>query len=388
MTERAQELHQYFIDHKQNFLSLLEALVKQETPSDQPDSFTELWEILRREFEAVGYVVKHCKGNATAGKMLCKPSNFDPDASIQLIVGHCDTVWPVGTLQKMPFKTEENHISGPGIYDMKSGVCMMIFAMRALKEFGKDPEVQPVFLINSDEEIGSEESKDLIIEQAKQAERTFVMEPSLGTDGKIKTQRKGIGEFEITITGKPSHAGLAPDEGVSAILGLSHIVQQLFRLNDPQKGITVNVGTIEGGERSNVIAAESKAVVDVRVPTKEEGERIEHEIYNLKPEIGGIEIEVSGGLRRLPLEKNEANEYLWQTVRQLGKELDLDLQEGTSGGASDGNLTNLHSPTIDGMGPVGEGAHAYHEKIFLDETLKRAVLLTLFLLESSLDEKI
>jgi glutamate carboxypeptidase len=374
------------MNHKKDFLSLLKALVEQETPSDKPDSFSELWEILRREFEDLDFSVEYCKGNFTAGKLLCKPSDFDPNTSMQLIVGHCDTVWPIGTLQDMPFKIEEETISGPGVYDMKTGLCMMVFALRALKELDLSPQVQPVFLVNSDEEIGSEESQDLIIEQAKLAERTFILEPSLGTEGKIKTRRKGIGEFEITITGKPSHAGLAPEEGVSAILGLSHIVQQLFRLNDPEKGISVNVGTIEGGERSNVIAAQSKAVVDVRVPTKEDGERIEQEIYDLQPEIDDVKLEVSGGIRRPPLEKKEANEQLWQIARDLGKELELDLQEGTSGGASDGNLTNLHSPTIDGMGAVGEGAHAYHEKIFLDETLKRAALFTLFLAHPSLDK--
>lgn len=387
MTERAREVYQYYLEHKQEFLPLLQALVEQETPSDKPESFTELWQTLRREFEALDFTVEHFVGDATAGKMLCKPSGFDPQSPVQLIVGHCDTVWPIGTLEEMPFKVEDNQVSGPGTYDMKAGLCMMIFAIRAHKELGVKPNVQPVFLINSDEEIGSEESQDLIIEQAKSAERTLVLEPALGNDGKIKTQRKGIGEFEIIISGKPSHAGLAPEEGVSAILGLSHIVQQLFRLNDVEKGVSVNVGTIEGGERSNVIAAKSKAVVDVRVPTIKEGERIEKEIYNLKPEIDDIELKVSGGIRRPPLEKKEANERLWQIARQLGKELDLDLREGMSGGASDGNLTNLHSPTIDGMGAVGEGAHAYHEKIFLDETLQRAALLTLFLLHPSMDVK-
>jgi len=213
------------------------------------------------------------------------------------------------------------------------------------------------------------------------AERTLVLEPSLGTEGKIKTRRKGIGEFEISIKGKPSHAGLAPEEVVSAILGLSHIVQQLFRLNDPANGVTVNVGTIEGGERSNVVAAQSKAVVDVRIPTKEDGERILDEIYNLTPEIEGIELEVTGGINRPPLEKKEANEKLWRVVQDLGQELGLELQEGVSGGASDGNFTNMHSPTIDGLGAVGEGAHAYHEKIFLEETIKRNALLSLLLMQ-------
>lgn len=387
MTPRAKKLHQYFIDHRDDFLSLLRSLVEQETPSDKPETFSEIWDMLSEEFESLDYSVTFHEGSQTAGQIVCTPADFNPDRPSQLIVGHCDTVWQTGTLREMPYKIEDGAVWGPGVYDMKSGICMMIFALRALRKIEEHPSVQPIFLINSDEEIGSEESDDLIIDKAKGAERTFVLEPSLGTEGKIKTQRKGIGEFEIIISGKPSHAGLDPDEGVSAILGLSHIVQQLFKLNRPEEGITVNVGTIEGGQRSNVIAAKSKAVVDVRVPTKEEGERIENEIYNLEPEIEGVELEVSGGIRRPPLEKKEANEQLWQVIQELGKELDLDLQEGTSGGASDGNLTNLYSPTIDGLGAVGEGAHAYHEKIFLDETLKRAALFTLFLLEPSMDPK-
>ena len=381
MTDCAHQLHQYVQSHKDDFLSLLQVLVEQETPSDDPDEFTEFWHILRDQFEAMDFTVEQSKGNTTAGTMLCTPPGFNPDEPIQLIVGHCDTVWPVETLKEMPFQVSGNEVSGPGTYDMKAGLVMMIIAMRAVAHLGKSPQVQPVFLINSDEEIGSDESQDLLVEQARGAKRTIVMEPSLGEGGKIKTERKGIGEFEITVSGKPSHAGLAPDEGVSAILGLSHIVQQLFKLNSPEKGITVNVGTIEGGERANVIAARSKAVVDVRVPTKEDGQRIKEVIYSLKPEIDGIELEISGDIRRPPLEKNEANEKLWKTVEKLGAELGLDLQEGTSGGASDGNLTNLYSPTIDGMGPVGEGAHAYHEKIYLEETLQRTALLALLILQ-------
>jgi len=380
MTERAKELNSYFNNHKEEFLSVLQSLVEQETPSDDPDSFSAIHSLITGEFEKLDYRVEHINGKDTAGHLLCKPKDFDSGRPTQLIIGHCDTVWDKGTIEEMPFRIEENNVFGPGVYDMKSGLCMMIFALRAINDLDKKVSLQSVFLINSDEEIGSEESQSLIVEEAEKASRTLVLEPSLGTDGKIKTQRKGIGEFIIKIKGKPSHAGLDPEEGVSAILGLSHIVQQLFRLNDPKNGITVNVGTIEGGERTNVIAAKSKAIVDVRVPSQEEGERIKEEIYNLKPEIEGVELEVSGDIRRPPLEKTEANEKLWEITRKLGEELGLDLQEGISGGASDGNLSSLYSPTIDGLGAVGEGAHAYHEKIYLQETLKRNALLTLLLL--------
>jgi glutamate carboxypeptidase len=374
-------VHDYVSKHKADFLSLLQSLVEIETPSDQPETFSMIWDLLSEQFKNLNYSVTHFEGNDTAGQLLCKPEDFDPSKPTQLILGHCDTVWDVGTLNEMSFNIEDNIVTGPGVYDMKTGIAMMVFGIQAIQYLNKTPKVQPIFLINSDEEIGSHESQDRIVEQAKLAERTFVLEPSLGKEGKIKTRRKGVGDFEISINGKPSHAGLAPEEGVSAILGLSHIVQQLFRLNDPANGVTVNVGTIEGGERSNVVAAKSKAVVDVRVPTQKDGKRIKEKIYNLKPEIEGVELSVSGDINRPPLEKKEGNQKLWNTAKKLGKELDLELQEGMSGGASDGNFSNLYSPTIDGLGAVGEGAHAYHEKIFLEETLDRLALFALLLLE-------
>lgn len=381
MTDRARKIQHYITDHRTDFLSLLQSLVEQETPSDRPEMFETNWNILSQHYEDLGYTTEHFEGHDTAGQLLCKPADFTPSKPSQLIVGHCDTVWDEGTLNEMPFSIEDNIASGPGIFDMKTGLTMMVFALQTITELEFDLNVQPIFLINSDEEIGSNESKELIIEQAKIAERTFVLEPALGTEGKIKTQRKGVGDFEITINGKPSHAGLAPEEGVSAILGLSHIVQQLFKLNDPANGITVNVGTIEGGERSNVIAAKSKAVVDVRVPTKRDGERIKKQLYNLKPEVDGVNLEITGDINRPPLEKGEPNEKLWDITRKLGKELNLELQDGMSGGASDGNFTNPYSPTIDGLGAVGEGAHAYHEKIFLEETLQRLALFALLIME-------
>ena len=386
MTDFAERIHSFFVDQKQEYLSLIQSLVEQETPSDNAESFSTLWEILADQFKESGYTVEHKTGRETAGQLLCKPPDFNGSAPSQLIIGHVDTVWDIGTLEEMPFSVDGNHVSGPGIFDMKAGIGMMLFALKAMRQLREKPVVQPIFLINSDEEIGSNESRDLIIEHAKGAERTFVLEPALDTDGKIKTRRKGVGDFEITINGKPSHAGIAPEEGVSAILGLSHIVQQLYRLNNPAEGITVNVGTIEGGERSNVIASKSKAVVDVRIPTKEDGERIKQQIYNLEPEIEGIGLSVKGDINRPPLEKNSANQKLWEITKKLGAKLDLDLREGMSGGASDGNFTSMYSPTIDGLGAVGEGAHAYHEKIFLDETLGRAALLTLLLLHPSISE--
>lgn len=385
MAENIQEVKQFFAGNKEGFLSLLKSFVEMETPTHDPDSFTGIFQMITKEFEALHYQVEHIEGSETAGQLLCTPRGFDTDtASKQLIMGHCDTVWDKGTLKEMPFSIDQNRVSGPGVYDMKAGLCMMIFGLKAIKELGVNIPVVPVFLLSTDEETGSKESKSIILDWAKKSERTYVLEPALGLDGKIKTRRKGVGNFEITITGKPSHAGLAPEEGVSAILGLSHIVQKLFQLNEPSRGISVNVGTIEGGERSNVIAAKSKAVVDVRVPDHKTGERIKSEIYNLESDLKGIEIDVSGDIYRPPMEKNEENEKLWKITQKLGHGLGIELQEGISGGASDGNFTNLYSPTIDGLGAVGEGAHAWHEKIFLEETLQRAALFTLLLMQPSI----
>lgn len=384
MTESGREIHNYFWEKKADFVDVLQSLVEQETPSNDPSSFHEILDIISGHFQNLDFEVQHREGKQTAGQLLCKPRNFDSQGQVQLVVGHIDTVWNIGTLKEMPFTADGNIVSGPGVFDMKAGLCMMIFAMKAINKLGKSIEVQPVFLMTTDEEIGSRESKEFLIEQAKLAERTFVLEPSLDVDGKIKTERKGIGQFVITIKGRPSHAGLDPEKGVSAIVGLSNVVQKLVALNAPESGISVNVGTIEGGERANVVAAKSKAVVDVRVPTKKDGEAIKKSIYNIDPGLKGIEITVSGDIGRPPLEKSEANEKLWKITKSLGADLDLNLQEGKSGGGSDGNFTNLHSPTIDGLGAVGEGAHAFHEKIFLEETLKRAELLTLLLLHPSI----
>lgn len=387
MEQIVQKVSAYFRDRRNNFLELLEKMVMEETPSDQPDAFQSLLSLLTDEFQDLNYKVTHIEGDISAGQLLCVPENFNESKPVQLSLGHIDTVWDKGTLIDMPFKIEGNTASGPGIYDMKTGICMMVFALKAIQEAGASPEVQPVFLISTDEETGSHDSKDMIIEQAKLAERTFVLEPSLDAEGKIKTERKGVGHFEIVIKGKPSHAGLDPEKGVSAILGLSHIVQQLFELNDPEKGISVNVGTIEGGERSNVIAAKSKAIVDVRIKTEEDGKRIEKEIRELKSKMEGIQLEVKGGINRPPMEKNKSNEKLWKITSSLGDKLGLELKEGMSGGASDGNFSNQYSPTIDGLGAVGSGAHAYHEQIAIKESLDRAALYTLLLLYPSVDLK-
>ncbi len=341
--------------------------------------------VLREAYEGIGYRVRRYRGSESCGVLLAAPRKRRRGRPLQVALGHCDTVWPLGTLETMPIHLNDGKMTGPGIYDMKGGLVMTIFALAALQEAGIEPEVTPVALVNSDEEVGSGESKRAVQRLAAIADRVLVLEPAYGREGQLKTARKGVGQFTIRVKGKASHAGLAPGEGVSAILELSLVVQKLFALNDPEQGITVNVGTIDGGMRPNVVAPESSAAVDVRVVTSEQGRQIERAIHGLEPETPGATLEVEGGVGTPPLERTPRNRKLWYLARELGAELDLELDECLAGGASDGNTTSLFTPTLDGLGAVGGGAHAVHEFVEVDSLVERGALLALLLAAPALD---
>jgi glutamate carboxypeptidase len=263
---------------------------------------------------------------------------------------------------------------------MKGGLTQMIFALRALKETGQTAAYYPVVLINTDEEIGSLESRAVILQEAQQVERAFILEPALGLPGKLKTARKGVGRFEIVAHGRAAHAGLDPGKGASAVLALSYIVQDLHALNDVQKGITVNVGVIEGGLRANVVPPACRAIVDVRVPTREDARRIEEAIFSLSLPVPDVRLEIAGRFGRPPLELTPANRALWQTAVELAQELGVTIDQGMAGGGSDGNFTSLYTATLDGLGAVGDGAHADHEFIFIDKMIERTALLALLMM--------
>ena len=262
-----------------------------------------------------------------------------------------------------------------------------LLAVGALRHFGIEPEVTPHIFLNSDEEIGSRESRRYIESLAPHMNRVFVLEPSLGPAGLLKTARKGIGRFTVTVQGEAAHAGLDPGAGASAILELSHVIQTLFAMNDLERGITVNVGTIDGGLRPNVVAPKSQAVVDVRCETQTDADRIETDIRNLEPAIDGTSLLIEGGFGRPAMERTAANRKLWRLACRLGADLGLQLEEGLAGGGSDGNFTSRHTATLDGMGAVGDGAHARHEHLHLDQTIERTALLTLLLMSPPLARK-
>ncbi|ACK64145.1 peptidase M20 [Rippkaea orientalis PCC 8801] len=377
----AQRLRDYLHSRQGEMIELLGQLVQAESPSTVPESQKNVLSLLKQSLEERNYQVRYVKGNQTGGHLLAIPRDRPTTQPQQLLLGHCDTVWPVGTLETMPLVRHQDKLYGPGVYDMKGGLVQGIFALEALQAQDLTSSITPIFLINSDEEIGSQESTPHIQALAQQCDRVFVLEPSLGATGRLKTQRKGVGRFTIRVVGKAAHAGLDPEKGASAILELSFVIQQLFALNNPERGITVNVGMIDGGIRSNVVAPESEAVVDVRVLHQEDVQAIETAIFALKPTTPGTELRIEGRIGRTPMEKTPASEQLWQKARQIGAELGIELEEATAGGGSDGNTTNLYTPTLDGLGAIGDAAHSPGEFIYLDSLVERSALLARLLIE-------
>jgi glutamate carboxypeptidase len=327
----------------------------------------------------VGYFVTEAGVPGGPRHIYARPKDRKKGRGSQLLLGHYDTVWPVGTLGDRPFAVNGNVVHGPGVFDMKGGLSQIVLALRTIRELNLNVPLTPVVFINADEEIGSRSSTSYVRMLARRARRAFVLEPAMGEDGDIKTERKGIGRFTINVHGKAAHAGLDPEGGASAILELSHVIQTMFALNDPDTGITVNVGTIDGGIQPNVIAPHSTAVVDVRVPTVAAGDAIEKAIHGIEPVTPGVRLHIEGGIGRPSMEATPRNAALWRKAHSLGQQLGIDLHSARAGGGSDGNTTSQYTATLDGLGPVGDGAHAEHEFLYIDKTLDRTALLTMLL---------
>jgi glutamate carboxypeptidase len=369
-----------YVNGQQHLLTgLIRDLVDAESPSAQPETHDEVRRIIRLALASVGFDSREVGRPQQPRHIFARPADRRRHCPYQLVVGHFDTVWPVGTVEERPFRIDGNVIHGPGSFDMKGGLAQLIVALRTLRDLRLETPVVPVVFVNADEEIGSRSSAQYIRMLARRASRAYVLEPALGERGDIKTARKGIGRFTITVYGRAAHAGLDPQSGASAILELSHVIQKLFALNDVERGITVNVGTIDGGIQPNVVAPHSKAVVDVRVPTVAAGNEIDYIIHSLTPTDPNVRLHIEGGIGRPSMEPTPRNQNLWQQVRAAGDELGIDLHHAHAGGGSDGNTTSQFTATVDGLGPVGAGAHAMHEHLLVDKTLERAALLALLL---------
>jgi len=364
---------------RDQFLSVLESLCRAESPSLDAHRQQAVHAVLAANLDALGYAVRELPGTRSGGHLYARPRRRNRGARVQLLLGHYDTVWPAGTLATMPFGVEGDRARGPGVYDMKGGLAQIVVALASLRGLAIEPELTPVVLVNADEEVGSRESGRYVQRLARIADRALVLEPSLGIEGRLKTERKGVARYTVVVHGRAAHAGLDPGAGASAILELSHVIQALFALNDPARGITVNVGTIDGGLRPNVVAAESRAVVDVRTRSAADAERVDASIRQLQPVTPGTSLSIEGGPGRPPLEPTPRNQALFETAQALGQHLGMSLDGGTAGGGSDGSTASLHTATLDGLGPVGDGAHAAHEYIEIGPTLDRAALLALLL---------
>jgi glutamate carboxypeptidase len=362
--------------------ALLRDLALLESPSLDAAAQEPVFARLAAELDASGLRTRRLPGRRSGGQLWAVRRERRRGAPAQLLIGHCDTVWPVGTLASMPVEIRDGRLTGPGVYDMKAGLVQGIFALRALRDLGLEPEVEPAFFINSDEEIGSAESLPRIQRLARRMRRVFVLEPSLGPEGQLKTRRKGSLRFSIRIHGRAAHSGLDPEKGASAILELARVIQTLYGLADPERGITVNVGVVSGGLRANVVAPEARAELDIRVLAWEDAVRLEKTVQGLTPSTPGTRLEITGGIDRPPLEATPGNRRLWEAAQRRAAELGIPLNEGTAGGASDGSLTSRITPTLDGLGAVGDGAHAIHEHVVLERMPERVALLALLLLES------
>jgi glutamate carboxypeptidase len=366
---------------EEEFVDLCGELVAIESPSPDPGATRQMLDRLTKELDQLRYRYHLSQPDNSGGYLYARPTDRRRHTPTQLLVGHVDTVWPLGTLAARPWLVENGVAHGPGIFDMKASIVQILFALRAVEELGLDPPADPVLVFNTDEEIGSRESTTIIDRLSRVAARAFILEPGLGSAGAVKTARKGLGKYTVTVHGRAAHAGLDPEAGASAILELSSVIQRLFDLNDRERDITVNVGTIEGGIQANVVAPHSRAVVDVRVLNGEDAARVDAAIRALEPTTPGTSIEVAGGFGRPPMERTQRNEALFLQARRIAAQLGMDLQEVTAGGGSDGNTTSQNTATLDGLGIIGDGAHSPSERIDLRSLVPRTALLAALLME-------
>ncbi len=349
----------------------VETIVRLESPSTDKAAVDRCGDELSARLAQLGAVVTRLqqpdRGDHVRAEFAGTPQQV-------LILGHIDTVWPVGQLDRMPLREEDGRLHGPGVFDMKSGIAVAMLAMRAMREFHASEVPRVVMLWTTDEEIGSGTSRAAIEEEARRSAAVLVLEPSL-PGGAAKTSRKGCGEFTLTVHGISAHAGLDPSKGASAIHELAHQIVAIQTLQDLSRGITLNVGVIEGGTRTNVVAERAVAHIDARAPAMADAARIEQAVQDLQPRLAGTRLEIRGGFGRPPLERGPHVARLYDAARRIAAELGRQLGEGGTGGGSDGNFTAaLGVPTLDGLGPSGDGAHAVHEHVLLADLPWRAAL--------------
>ncbi len=370
----AQRRLAYFTEHRNEIVSTIREFVEIESPSDNKAAVDRVSEAVAQKFSQLGGQVRIHPAKDFGNHL--QVDFAGKSAKPVLLLGHYDTVYPLGTLANMPCRVAGNKLTGPGVLDMKSGIALMLHALAALQAWnGTLPRPVTVLLV-SDEEVGSDSSRAITESLAKKAAAVLVLEPSYGPQGAVKTARKGVGEYLVRVTGKASHAGLDFEKGINAILELARQIEKISSFTDLKKGLTVNVGIVSGGSRTNVVPAEASAQVDVRIARMKDAAGIDKKMRSLRPFNRKCKLEITGGINRPPMERTPGVAALYAQAVAIARDLGWKLGEAAVGGGSDGNITaGLGIPTLDGLGSVGDGAHAPHEHILISELPRRAALI-------------
>ena len=364
----------YFESRLDTLLQTIREFVEIESPSDNKVAADRMGAHLAEKFAALGgRPLLHAAEEYGDNLQIDFPGSADTKPV--LLLGHFDTVYPLGTLASMPCHVDHRRMHGPGVVDMKAGIALMLFAIQALQTWhGQLPRPVTVFLV-SDEEVGSYSSRKITEDLARKSAAVLVLEPAAGR-GAVKTARKGVGEYTLTVKGIAAHAGLDPGKGHSAIVELARQIPVISKFNDLKSGISVNPGVIRGGTRTNVVAAEAVAEIDVRIKSAKQAAGLDRKLRGLKPFDKHCKLSIDGGINRLPMERTAGVAALYKKAQAIAKKIDWKLEEAAVGGGSDGNFTaGIGIPTLDGLGAVGDGAHAVHEHIVISELPRRALLL-------------
>jgi glutamate carboxypeptidase len=362
--------------HERQLIAFLRDMVLCESPSGNPGAIARFATLFADHVSDIASVRQFPGGNY-GPHLLCEfrlPGRRKSGRVLAL--GHSDTVWPTGTLETMPWREADGRLWGPGVLDMKAGLAFFVFAMRALRDLEIPVARKVALLVVSDEEVGSHSSRPLTEKQARLSDTVLVLEPGTGLTGKLKTARKGVGRYTLTVEGVSSHAGVDFAAGASAIHELAAQIQTIAAFTNLERGVTVNVGVITGGTRSNVVAARAEAEIDIRVPRLADYAALERKFRRLRPHNRRCRLTLTGELNRPPMERTPSIAALFQLARSIARDFDVELEESATGGGSDGNFTAaLGIPTLDGLGAVGEGAHALHESILINRIADRTALL-------------
>ncbi len=372
----------YANEKKPEIVALIREMVECESPSDSPRHVNRFVDLMVERTRDIANA-KTIDGNGFGKHVRLEFELPGREKSGQILgVGHSDTVWPLGTLKNMPFREADRRLWGPGVLDMKSGMAFFIHAARALRDLDVEVKRKVVMFVVSEEEIGSRSSRHLTETEAKQSDCVLVLEPGTGLDGKLKTARKGVGNYTLWVQGKASHAGVDFQNGANAIVEAARQIERIAEFTDLKRGITVNPGVISGGTRSNVVPAEVRADIDIRVVTLSDAQALDRKFRALEPIDPRCKLRIEGGLNRPPMERSEAIVNLFQKAKQISAEMGVEVEDCLSGGGSDGNFTaGIGVPTLDGVGGVGEGAHAINESILVDRIADRTALLAGLLAE-------